>query len=391
MILSKDQQKAYDQIMYWIVKKTQPYWRLTGSAGTGKSILIDYIIQNIDSCNYLLATLTWKAALVLKAKGLNANSIHSTFYELDEAGMSGLKFRKKQSVGSSDKYDLIVIDEASMVNIGMREDILSFGIPVLFVGDPQQLPCIEEDGSTNDDFLLEAESRLTQIHRQALDSPIIRMSVDIVQGRFIKYGKYGDGVLKLHNKDVSDNLLLMADQILCAKNDTRRELNNHIRKLKGIPVTDSPHIGEQLIFTKNYKDSNLYNGTIVEVSEPSRTFNIDRSLFNNFFVTHYDTKLNKINLAIKGYFPNVSKFTDLIEKEPNPRRKFALQLAMLERISGKEVDFAYALTVHKFQGSQAEKVCVFFEYMQGMDKDMKKRWLYTAVTRAERKLILVEN
>src|SRR5690606_12714869 len=112
---------------------------------------------------------------------------------------------------------LVIIDECSMVDEQMGKDLESFGVKILVLGDPFQLPPVKGQGYFTDaqpDFLL------TEIHRQAADNPIIRLATDVRSAGRLRYGSYGDSVVK-HRSQLSPEELREATQVLVGRNATR--------------------------------------------------------------------------------------------------------------------------------------------------------------------------
>src|SRR5262249_58130307 len=121
------------------------------------------------------------------------------------------------------RTQLIVIDEASMVNEKIGRDLLRFGVPIIVIGDPAQLPPVEGAGFFTTD---EPDFMLTEIHRQARDSPIIKMATIVREGGLLPVGDYGDGSRVIHLNDYKDYRDVPVDQILVGRNVTRRNINS---------------------------------------------------------------------------------------------------------------------------------------------------------------------
>lgn len=231
------------------------------------------------------------------------------------------------------------------------------------------------------EFMEESEFHLTEIRRQALDSPIIRLSIDIRQGKFIKFGKYGKGVFKIDGEQLSNELLLKSDQLLCGKNNTRRFLNRKIRKLKGYDNRAMPSIGEKIIGLNNLPMNGLFNGQMwlsnSDYSDTKLQYS-HKSVMSLRSREDIDGEpLSKV--IIPAWFPDDLKGKSF---------KNEMQLsAFLQENSIYSVDFGYAITIHKSQGDSFKRPMIFEEFLG--NKKFHKKWLYTAVTRAEEKLILV--
>ena len=134
----------------------------------------------------LFAAFTGKAALVMRSKGCErASTIHSLIYKTRESGEEMPSFDLWDDAPAS-KASLIVIDECSMVDAELGRDLMSFGVPLLVLGDPAQLPPIQGGGFFTD---AEPDAMLTEVHRQAEDNPIIRLSMDIRDGRDLEPGR----------------------------------------------------------------------------------------------------------------------------------------------------------------------------------------------------------
>src|SRR6188508_3830737 len=156
---------------------TPQVFRLFGYAGTGKTTLARHIADGVDG-EVKYAAFTGKAALVMRNKGCDgASTIHSLIYRAKESGVEQPSFELWDDAPAS-KAKLIVIDECSMVDAELGRDLLSFGVPVLVLGDPAQLPPIQA-GASSGGFFTEAEPdvMLTEVHRQAQDNPIVRLSM----------------------------------------------------------------------------------------------------------------------------------------------------------------------------------------------------------------------
>ncbi len=178
------QDSALKAVADWLKAKpgrngTPPVFRLFGYAGTGKTTLARHIADGVDG-EVKFAAFTGKAALVMRNKGCdNASTIHSLIYRARESGVEQPSFELWDDAPAS-KAKLIVIDECSMVDAELGRDLMSFDCPLLVLGDPAQLPPIQGGGFFTD---CEPDAMLTEVHRQAQDDPIVRMSMDVREGR----------------------------------------------------------------------------------------------------------------------------------------------------------------------------------------------------------------
>src|SRR6187399_1553729 len=224
---------------------TRQVFRLFGYAGTGKTTLARHIAEDTDG-DVKFAAFTGKAASVMRGKGCRgASTIHSLIYRARESGEEIPNFDLWDEAPAS-KAELIIIDECSMVDAELGRDLLSFGVPVLVLGDPAQLPPIQGGG-----FFTEAEpdAMLTEVHRQAQDDPIVRLSMQVREGQRLVPGEYG--ITSVVRKDEFDpQRALETDQILVGRNNTRRAYNARLRERRGFD-DPMPLSGDKLVCLRN--------------------------------------------------------------------------------------------------------------------------------------------
>ena len=186
MSWSPQQDAALEAVAEWLRRGDRPVFRLFGYAGTGKTTLARHIAEGVDG-EVAFGAYTGKAALVHahRRAARDASTIHSLIYRSREADEGGPQFVLNRSSAAA-KADLIVIDECSMVDEELGRDLLSFGQPVLVLGDPAQLPPVKGGG-----FFTEAEPdvMLTEVHRQAQDNPIVQHVDDGARGRAPRAGR----------------------------------------------------------------------------------------------------------------------------------------------------------------------------------------------------------
>ncbi len=386
--LSPDQAEALKQIGAWYRGKTAPYLTLGGYAGTGKTTLIAYLRQALrqldEDSKVAFCAFTGKATRVLDGslreqkvprKGDSVSTIHALIYnvEVDKAG-SVTGWTKRDELGC----DLIIVDEASMVDEAIWRDLLSFEIPILAVGDHGQLPPI------NSSFNLMANPhlRLERIFRQAEASPIIEVATLARTTGVIPVKKFGNGVVKLARsssetgqvvqemlENYSSDLL-----ILCGYNHTRVKLNQAVREYRDY-YSPEPVSGDYVVCLRNDRKRKLYNGMTGTIRYISPA---DNDPEKQWFYVSIDFE-NEVNSYEGNIWRAQFGATEACSQIPlGPDRQ-----------PGNLFDFGYALTVHKAQGSQSRKVLLFEERFAKMNEDDWRRWLYTAVTRATEELVIV--
>lgn len=378
MVLTNGQEKGL-KIAVDRYRKGEPYTVIAGYAGTGKSTLVSHIVDalNIYPGDVCYVAFTGKASLVLREKGCeNSMTAHKLLYHSKEKpdGTFEHKPRKYLEFG----YKLIVVDEVSMIPIDMWDLLLSHGVHVIALGDPGQLPPI--DGES--ELLKHPHVFLDEVVRQAQDSEIIRLSMDIRNGVSLKPYK-GNEVVIISKNQLNDFYYSGADQIIAAKNVTRNDINWRCRKIKfGNDVPNYPIAGEKAICLKNYwnvlSDSGdpLINGMIGELSDIRFHHDVFKygDMMNANFAVGDKNQFRQLFMDYKLFAE--SKQTINSDNWTDFR---GMTKPML-------FDYAYCITCHKSQGSEFDKVLVFNEYMKSTDH---KRWLYTAATRAKKKLIIV--
>jgi exodeoxyribonuclease-5 len=362
MSWSREQEGALKAVADWLRRGDRPIFRLFGYAGTGKTTLARHIAEGTDG-DVAFGAYTGKAALVLRAKGCpDASTIHSMIYRSRESDEGGPQFVLNRSSAAA-KADLIVIDECSMVDEELGRDLLSFGRPVLVLGDPAQLPPVKGGG-----FFTEAEPdiMLTEVHRQARDNPIVHLSMIVRDGGRPEPGRYGESNV-IRRREIDAARVTAADQILVGLNRTRRLYNGRIRELAGFR-DPMPAAGEKLVCLRNDKTKGLLNGgtwTIKALYPPKG------NLLRMDVLPEEEFRRRPVEVTILREF-----FEGREDEIP-----FAL------RRESDEFTYGYALTVHKAQGSQWDDVVLFDESYAF--REHRSRWLYTGLTRAAERITVV--
>ena len=399
MELSKDQQQAHDLVIdYMTPTFYKRVVKVVGFAGTGKTTLLVSLRQTFFKKNPNLriafCAFTGRASAVLREKLVAENcdyegdyigTIHRLIYipTLSFDQKTGRKVITGWRKSSYINYDFIIIDEASMVDYEMFNDLQSYGLPIIAVGDHGQLPPINSNHSLvldNPDFVLE------KIHRQAEGNPIIRLSREVRDTGKIKTGVYSPGVFKIpftekRCKELlgSMNHLDSSTIFLCGMNKTRVVYTEKIRK-KYEFTRPEPYPGERLICLKNNHNDKIMNGQLGTL----------------LWLMYENEELYNATLQIDG-FPE--PFQTLVFPPTFGLEKYEevfsnIDWKDLQEIAGKKsvnfFDYGYVITVHKSQGSEFDKVVLFEERSYYWNDDYYKKWLYTAITRAREKLMVVE-
>lgn len=380
--LSLQQKQAIDSILGWYKDPKLQFLTLGGYAGTGKTTLMGYLTNLLHKDRKLriaFCSFTGKASRVLNRKLLDVKAlgakdyigtIHRLIYKAivdDNDNVIGWEKLPLEDF----KYDLIVVDEASMVTQDIWRDLLSFQVPILAVGDHGQLPPIS--GKFN---LMESPNlKLEEIYRQEENNPIIKVSEIARKYGSIPYQEFSPVVKKLNKQDpdtqsdIGDMFESIDDNtmILCGYNRTRVNLNKSIRQMHF--ESPNPQVGDRVICLKNNRLEDIYNGMTGTI------LMIDRE--GNEEISYYDAEID-LDYEDMPFYGRISmeqfNATELMDKGVEGVNYF---------------DFGYALTVHKAQGSQARRVILFEERFAKMDDDTFRKWLYTGVTRAEEELYII--
>lgn len=336
--LSKEQQDVVRSIIKDI--KTKQIVSFGGSAGCGKTTCITVLSEVLSK--FAICAFTGKAAHILRKKGLQASTIHSLIYK-PVTGIDG-----KVEFILKDKFELgiegFIVDESSMISKDIYQDLLSFNLPVIFVGDHAQLEPIGD----NINIMANPMYKLETIHRNA--GEIAHFADHIRKGKLPTTFHSKDKVKFIAPSEITDEMLLNTSQMICAFNKTRVSKNNQLRDLKGF--TDQLYVGDRVMCLRNNKNLGLFNGMQGEViklhSKSKFDINVDGSLFLN--IQYLPSQFGKEK-------PDFEYGKDT----PNP------------------FDYAYWISCHKAQGDQFESVLVLEQECTLWEH---RRWCYTSASRA---------
>lgn len=431
------QAKAISGIKDWFRNRTkeQQVFRVFGYAGTGKTTITKHAIAELRldtmvkdaigaTGGVLYAAFTGKAALVMTRKGTPASTIHSLIYRVSEATPAEIDKVKKDIAKIKERLPkldasarlledshmrslelrlddihkprfvlndqslvrdaaLIVLDEVSMVGDDMARDLLAFGKPILVLGDPGQLPPIRGEGAFTQ---AEPDVMLTEIHRQAGESAIIRLATMAREGKPIPYGEHDAFVWKMRRTDVAPEQMLRGGQVICGRNATRIYLNLAIKQAAGFdqvyPAGEARNgHAEKIICLKNRNDIGIVNGMFLELGdvrdENETSFSATVRTEDGDVVGGTEDKPERHHIY-KGHFDDHVQLD-----QERGRRDHWIKKGLIEAVWG------YAITCHKSQGSQWENIVVYDDGL-GRTAEDRTRWLYTAITRAEKGLVILD-
>jgi exodeoxyribonuclease V len=414
--LSPDQRSVYESMLDWTNSERGTVLTVGGFAGTGKSTLLSLFASEV-SLKTAYICFTGRASSVLDRK-LNAagvgttnrsqtdddrkldgdfghlfyspmddeasrpfcGTIHRLLYRpfIDSETEELLGWEKREELDRD--YDLVVIDEASMVDSRIVADILQHGVRILAVGDHGQLPPVMGEGT----LMANPHLRLEKIHRQAEGSPIIqlsrilreegRLARELADNSQLRFGSTRDILHPSLATMLSQHKLDAA--VLCWRNATRIHVNRTVRGHMGY-AGKPPQPGEPLIALKNYPP--VYNGMrglLTEETTPSDEWWRLRAK-----IEFPDEGIPEEEHEIcRDQFHRARPFDSVDELKAAGMRAFAMSHA------GRFFDFGYAMTIHKSQGSQFKHAVVMVDWKQNYDNENTRRLAYTAITRASEKL-----
>jgi ATP-dependent exoDNAse (exonuclease V) alpha subunit len=379
IVWSPQQSEALTRIERWRSRSERQTYYLAGYAGTGKTTLAREVARRLGG-NVAYGAFTGKAASVMRRKGCDdADTIDSLIYrpriQIACAGDppcasppcdNRCRFLRERFIGRELNTDsvvaaasLIIIDEASMIDAEMARDLLSFSVKTLVLSDPAQLPPTSGAGyftNREPDFLL------TEVHRQAFDSPIIKLATRVREGWQLKIGKYGDSAVVA---DLPLEDLLEFNQVIVGTHRTRCNINGKMREALGF-ASELPQPGEKLVCLRNDRRNGLRNGTMWHVV----SVNDGGGGFLDLTVADEDDPA-------------------LVVDAEAPIDAFGLPDNSGGELPGNPFDFGYSITAHKSQGSQWDAVAVIDESPVFHHYGTGQQWLYTAITRAAKRVTVV--
>lgn len=417
---SPQQETVLRDCAAWLRRPYDPeeqIYLIFGYAGTGKTTIAKHLADDMD-LQVQFAAYTGKAAYVMRSKGCdNCRTIHSLIYKpAGESKSDDLRrieaklndfwaeppeddgdreARRQQQKALErqrdellirdkpkpmfvlnyesdvDECDVLVIDECSMVDETMGQDLMSFGKKIIVLGDPMQLPPVGSGGY----FTKRTPNHLlTEIHRHAKESGILRLATDVrLTGTFSRVpGYYGDDCVVARKDQLEDlqSRVMHADQIIVGMNRTRHASNARYRELASLGPGPYPGPGDKIVCLRNEAKKGLLNGSLWRVHES---------------LVDVDTETVAMTISSEedaGSGVSVASWTHHFLGQED-----RLKLKQWDRKDFSEFDFGFALTCHKSQGSQWNDVVLFNE--SGCFRNDAQRWLYTGITRAAKKLTLV--
>tara|TARA_R110002020_G_scaffold454448_6_gene670207 strand:+ start:131741 stop:133171 length:1431 start_codon:yes stop_codon:yes gene_type:complete len=422
---------------------------LKGYAGTGKTTVIGTVVKNLWKIKMSSVQLapTGRAAKVISSySNTPAQTIHRKIYYPKKQSGGGVSFTLQRN---KHRNTLFIVDEASMIsdsvsesklfeNGSLLDDLMQYvytghKCKLLLIGDNAQLPPVKMDLSPAlDSRVLEmqynkevTDIELDEVMRQAESSGILRNATRIRD--FLNDELYEDFKFDLHEQ-VDVERLIDGHEILDAINDSYSEYGNegtafivrsnkranlYNQQIRGRILFKEEEVsaGDFLMVVKNnyyWLDTDseagfIANGDIIEILEiysikelyGFRFAEVKIQMTDYPNLKPFDTVLILDTLTTEtpslSYEEGNKLYQEVMKDYADERSKYKKFLKVKENkfFNALQVKFSYAITCHKSQGGQWETIFVEQPYLpNGMDKDYL-RWLYTAVTRARKKLYLI--
>lgn len=402
---TSEQESIIEEAVQWFRNGSEQVFEFSGKAGTGKSVVLNEIINRIGLApsQYIAGAYTGAAAIVMRIKGFrSARSLHSIFYHLEEEILDftnddrsfldvvNTQYNTKKKIFRfvpapkgiiPSSVRLIVIDEGYMVPKYMRKVILKHGIKVLVCGDRRQLPPIGDDAA----FLTGTNVReLTQIMRQNANDPIIYLANRAIEGLPIHCGSYGPNCMVIEDRDLTDEMLLKVGNVICGTNKSRDFFNHRIRELRGIS-SPFPLYGDRVICRNNNWGitndnialANGLTGYITSPIDPSRIYNgKDSRLYGTF-------RMDFLPDLLQHPFRDLNVNYEYLVSDYSERNKIKNN----RYTNGELFEYANAITTHLSQGSEYPAGIFYEEFLR---PQIQNQLNYTGITRFKKYLIYVK-
>jgi len=388
--LTKKQQYVVDEAAKFWKSDSEQIFQYAGEAGTGKSIVLEAIKERLGIPARKIAPMAYigQAAIIMRMKGMtNAKTVYSWLfnpvedYLLDKDGrivkdtyFNTPKYTIKFEPKPLDDIDLMLIDEAPSCPYDLRGEIVSRNKKIIATGDLGQLPPVYGKPA----FLYEGKVHiLTDVMAQQSGSALLYLAYRARRGLPIHPGFYGD-VLVIEENDLTDQMIIGSDIVICAKNATRDKINKRVRHDILHIYSDLPTCGERVVCRRNNWTTevdgiNLANGLLGTVVNMPSVEGFDGKAFTMSFKPNF----------INGYFSNLKcDYNYLIAPH---EQKQMLKNNKFNR--SEKFEFAYAITCHMAQGGRFRNGIYIEEFL---NKDIQNNLNYTGITRFSNSLIYVK-
>jgi len=409
---------------------------LTGPAGSGKTTTLKYILDELEEIGSVcvLAPTGMAALRASRVTGRAASTIHRWLYRVDMEHwiLTGeMRFvRRTEETLNIPTSGVVIVDEWSMVSKELQKDLFAtaseHNLTVVGVGDPFQLPPVEKGGwgqvvASPFDVPVTVHANLTEVMRQALQSPIIRAATCVREGKAAEGLAILREIPKSRLVETAAAITARGGAVIVNRNITRQTLNTLIRTSYGwgqqslqpgerliclkndyllgvmngqaVMFERFTHPAEQVHVTGSHKDPNQFPGglhtfigavvgglqvilclDLVAGGEKSQFWDLQRA------AEAYATKY-RIGTGRKVHFERVGPYGSA---KMDDTSELFIPAPLLQATLG------WAVTAHKMQGSEAPEVMVIIEPTIRMNEESGRRWLYTAITRAQESCVYAQ-
>lgn len=371
---------------------------VTGGPGTGKTTTINTIIQYFERCNMeiLLAAPTGRAAKRMsEATGREAMTIHRLLEVSGNPEQDGSKSFFNRNEDMPLEADVVIIDETSMVDIFLMHALLRAiapGTRLIFVGDVNQLPSVGPGNVLRD--MIESESfcvvKLIKIFRQAAESEIVRNAHKINQGEIVEPTKGSKDFLFVRRDNAGmisgACVTLVKDKLPAYVKADMQEIQVLTPMRKGVlGVENLNSVLQQYLNPPSNNKEEKQVGQVTfrvgdKVMQVKNNYQLEWEIINGYG-TPVKTGQGIFN-GDTGTILEINYFSEEIVVEFDEKRRVSYSFKQAE-----ELELAYAITIHKAQGSEYPAVVI--PLLTGPRMLMNRNLLYTAVTRARKCVCIV--
>jgi len=397
LTLTEGQQKALDVIHRIMDRNALDVGIISGYAGTGKTTLLKVLAEELGD-NLTVVTPTGKAAMrVREVAPVNAMTIHRWLYVPKEDENGDIHFRLRPDVAPP-PHGIIIIDEASMVSrevwSDLRDTCWSQGTSIIAIGDGFQLPPVTDDNDsfslfdpnfTAPNFSETFKVNMTEVVRQALDNPIIRISMEV--RKTPDFSTVLMGLPAVSEKKLIEHGLRTWERggaVICHRNKTRHRVNREIRQARGLHGLST---NEPLLVLKNNYNLDRFNGEVVTLSRIGETIAESSTIKfkgQSFGMKLLEVMVDDVMPALIGEEQVLGLADEIGTKAIESAARRAAWAYYPDESDGPpylHANFGYTLTAHKSQGSEFPSVLVVIEPSIRLFTPQGRRWLYTALTR----------
>lgn len=393
LVLSPDQRVLRDNVLT-AIERGERIIVIKGPAGTGKTTAAIALGHELSSRGWFLRFMapSGKAASrIAEVVKYKATTIHKALFTSVRQTSSGVPIFGDPQILAEGKV-AIFIDEGSMVGRRLFSQVVQYmGAQTILIvlGDDKQLPPVADQIGPDFD---NPTAELTQIHRQAEDNPIIQVATTVRTGGKLPEGRIGDayvrqkGDMQLAARWMAREISAGNDAIvLCYSNKTRQKINRLVRHFLGHRRRGDLVVGEHLVVLRNNHYIGKMNGEtlVVDSIRP---------------VLPPPGKTDQGVVLVRSGEHAMFLQPDLIGAD---RAEYEIGKQQATGYTDErlwiQAEYGYALTVHKSQGSEWDKVLFVVDrtmrYMAKIGEleiSAAQRLCYTAITRARKQVVVLD-